>query len=141
MPEQAADPSKPERLSEPLDPQEALSWRGFRLDGMDGEGIGRVDGVYVDAASGKAEWLQVRIGRFGHRALVPARDAVAAVERVWVPYSRDAIRSSPRVKPGREITAGQERELLAHHGITAAGGRAGELDGREEGAASAVPAA
>ena len=69
------------------------------------------------------------MGRFGHYTLIPARDAVEGVGHVWVPYTRDQIRTAPRIEPNAPLTAGTERELLAHYGIAVDAGRAAELDG------------
>lgn len=120
--------------------EELAAWSGHRLDGIGGSGIGKVEGVLVDEGSGEPQWLVARMGRFGHHTVVPARDAVEGVGRVWVPYDRDAIRGAPKVDPGAPLTAAQERDLLAHYGIAAGGGRAEELAGRDPDAVSARPA-
>ena len=79
---------------------EVRSWIGDRLDELAGANVGKIDGVFVDAESGEPEWIVVRMGRFGHHTLIPARDAVAGVKRVWVPYTRDQIRQAPKADPG-----------------------------------------
>jgi len=52
-----------------------------------------VDGAFVDAETGRPEWLVVRLGRFGQHGLIPARDAVGAAGRAWAPYPRDTVRA------------------------------------------------
>ena len=116
------------------------SWTGHRLDEMAGGSVGRVEGAFVDDAGGAPEWLLARMGRFGHYTLVPARDAVEGVGRVWVPYTRDQIRKAPRVSPNEPVTAGTERSLLAHYGIAVDAGRAAQLERLDEDAVSARPA-
>ena len=107
-----------EELQEPptdVDDQPAeLDWKGFRLDEMGGQQVGKIAGTIVDEAS--RPWLLARMGRFGHYCLVPARDAVSANERVWVPYTREHIRRAPRVRPG-DLPEGEDLEvILAHYG-------------------------
>jgi sporulation protein YlmC with PRC-barrel domain len=119
---------------------EALSWVGERLDEIGGETVGKVDGVYVDAQSGRTEWLLVRIGRFGGRAPVPAREAVGGVGRVWVPYREEAIKHAPKVDPRASLTRDRELQLLSHFGIAGQIGRAAELAERDHDATTARPA-
>jgi hypothetical protein len=117
---------------------EARGWLGGRLDDIGGQGVGRIEGVLVDADDGEPEWIVVRAGRFGHRTLVPARHAVGAAGRVWVPYSREAIRRTPRGDGGRGLTRDDEERLLTHYGVGGAG-RAAELAAREPAAVTARP--
>jgi hypothetical protein len=109
------------------DADEAAGWVGHRLDDLGGRQVGKVEAIYVDASSEAPEWLLVRIGRIGSRYLVPARDAVGGIKRVWVPYSRDAIRGAPKAKPGEELSRESEQELLSHYGVGAETGRAAEI--------------
>jgi hypothetical protein len=121
--------------------EEMAAWKGYRLDEMNGSGVGKVEGVYVDEPSGEPVWLLARMGRFGHYCLVPARDAVAGVGRVWVPYARELIRKAPRIEPGTPVERDKERKLLEHYGVgTSAAGRGAELAKRPEDAITARPA-
>src|SRR6185295_19257795 len=91
-----------------VDPRAELdairAWVGHRLDGLAGEPVGRVEGVLVDDATGTSEWLLARMGRFGHYALIPARDAVEGVGHVWVPYTREQILAAPHADPKASLT-------------------------------------
>jgi hypothetical protein len=117
--------------------EEVRAWSGHRLDGLTGEPVGRVEGVLVDESSGAPEWLLARMGRFGHYALVPARDAVEGVGHVWVPYTREQIRAAPHADREAELSVAGERELLEHYGIAVDAGRAAELAERHDDAVSA----
>ena len=116
------------------------SWIGDRLDEIAGANVGKIDGVFVDAESGEPEWIVARMGRFGHHTLIPARDAVAGVKRVWVPYTRDQIRQAPKADPRAALTAAAERALLAHFGIMADAGRGAAIASRDDGDVTAKPA-
>ena len=91
-------------------------WAGYRLDDLGGAAVGRVEGAFADISPGSA-WLLARMGRFGHRTLVPARDAVEGVERIWVPYTRAQIRAAPRIEPGDDLGPEVERGFLEHYGV------------------------
>jgi hypothetical protein len=118
-----------------------LDLKGHKLDEMSGATVGKVESTFVDEQSGRPEWLLARMGRFGHYCLVPARDAVAANGRVWVPYSRDQIRAAPRVSPGQPLDRDAEQAMLDHYGIgSPAGGRGAELAQREHDEDTAHPA-
>jgi len=119
---------------------EARGWAGSQLDDIGGAGAGKVDGVLVDAQSGRPEWLVVRAGRLGQRTLVPARHAVGAAGHVWVPYERETIRGAPRGDGSRGLTRADEERLLAHYGVGAGTGRAADLASREPAAVTATPA-
>jgi hypothetical protein len=114
-------------------------WAGYRLDEISGSNVGKIEGAFVDAETDDPEWLIARMGRFGHYTLIPARDAVAGVKHVWVPYTRDQIRAAPKIDPQADLTAGGERELLAHYGIMADAGRAAQIAERDDADATAKP--
>jgi hypothetical protein len=92
-------------------------WIGFALDDVRGVGVGKIDAIVTgDQDFG---WLLARMGRFGHRTAIPARDAVEGVERVWVPYSREQIRGAPHLEAIETIDPMMERELLEHYKLVA----------------------
>ena len=119
---------------------EALGWAGAKLDELSGGTVGRVEGVLVDAESGDAKWLLVRMGRFGHHTALPFSHAVGGVGRVWAPYDRDMIRRAPRVDAGRPLTRELELGLCAFYGMGEQTGRGAEIAGRDEGSVTAEPA-
>src|SRR5919106_2383810 len=124
-------------MGEGTDPK---GWAGHRLDEIGGASVGKVEGVFVDDQTGRPEWLLVRMGRFGHHTLVPARDAVEGVGRVWVPCTRDQIRHGPKIATGKPLARDAERELLQHYGMAADAGRFAELSERPADALTVRPA-
>ena len=142
-PADADTPAAPADLEAPaeLTAADLAGWAGFKLDEMGGASVGKVEGVYVDDKSGRPEWILARMGRFGAHCLVPARDAVTANGRAWVPYTRDQIRRAPRVQPGKPLERESEQKMLDHYGIgKAATGRSAELAEREAGTKTVHPA-
>ena len=135
--DEAPDPALPDVA----EGEASFQWKGLRLDEMGGVQVGRVEGSFVDDVTGRVEWLMARMGRFGHYCLVPARDAVTANGRAWVPYTRDQIRRAPRVQPGKPLERESEQMMLDHYGIgKAATGRSAELAEREAGTKTVHPA-
>jgi hypothetical protein len=106
---------------------EVGSWVGARLDEISGASMGRIEGAYVSEETGRPEWILVRVGRFGHHTVVPARQAVAGSGHVWVPWSRGTIRGAPRVELGGPLNAEEELQLCRHYGIAEGHGRAADL--------------
>ena len=119
---------------------ERTAWVRLQLDDRAGSQVGRVEGTLIDDATTTVEWLLVRFGRFGQRALVPARDAVAAAGRVWVPFDTEQIRSSPKASAGKSLSKSDELALLAHYGIDGPVGRAADLADRDGSGPTARPA-
>jgi sporulation protein YlmC with PRC-barrel domain len=109
---------------------------GKQLDDLTGRAMGRIEGVLVDPETSAVEWIVVRVARFGGRTLVPARDAVTAVDSAWVPFEAEKIRSAPKQKGN--LTQAAELELLRHFGVGGSAGRAAEIADRAPDAPSAV---
>jgi PRC-barrel domain len=113
---------------------EARGWIGFRVDEIGGSSIARVQDVYVDQESGEPVWLVIKLGRFGKLTALPLRDCAGGTGHLWAAYPRELIRGAPTVEPQTPLTREQELELCAHFGIHDGQARAGEIEGRPEGA-------
>jgi hypothetical protein len=121
---------------------EALGWRGFELDDSGGRPAGRVEGAYVDSATGNPVWLVVATGR-RRRAktiVVPLRECAAMPGRVWIAQDRDAILAAPTVDPARPLLREHETAICAHYGIGEQVGRHAEVIARPESSVTAQPA-
>lgn len=82
---------------------DALSWLGMRIDDAYGARVGDVDDVYLEA-DGTPRWIFTRPGR----VLIPAREAMAAGGRVWVPYEKELIKNAPAVASLDHVTPEHE---------------------------------
>lgn len=116
------------------------AWVGYRVDGIDGHSVARVEGVFVDSDSGEPAWVLVKLGRFGRVVPVSIRECAAAAGRVWVPHDREVIREAPAVDPTRPLTGNQERQVLDYYGIPDGVGRGTELRDRGGDMVTAKPA-
>lgn len=121
---------------------ESSAWLGFALDTADHERVGRVQAIFVDAASGNPAWLIVALGRRGRRKVAVAlRECAAAAGRVWTAQTRSALADAPAVDPTRPLLREHELAICAHYGIGESVGRAAEVAGREAGSVTARPSA
>jgi hypothetical protein len=129
---------------------EALAWTGFELDDVGGRWIGRVQGVYADAATGAPVWLTIAVARGGRRlpfmrrrakaVVVPLRECAAMPGRAWTAQRREAIRAAPAVDPGRPLLREHELTICLHYGIGEQMGRHTEVAGRADASVTAQPA-
>ena len=123
-------------------PLEALlALEGAQVDDLAGSSAGKLDGVFADAESGEPAWLLVKLGLFGKAVPVPAQDCAAAAGLLWIPYSREELRSAPSVDSHKPLTREQELEICAGYGIPSDFGRAAEVSARPPEAVTARPAA
>jgi hypothetical protein len=120
---------------------EAMSWLGADVAELDGDPVGQVQGVFVDADSGKPVWLIARLGRRRRTRVValPIATCAGAPFGVWVAQEGEAIRSAPVVDPTRPLRREHELTICAHFGIGEKVGRAAEVTGREAGGITATP--
>jgi hypothetical protein len=97
---------------------EALQWKGYRVDDIYGGQIGKLDDIVE--IDGEPRWLLVREGRFAGRhrhTLIPFDDATPGEGHVWVPYEREVVRSAPELKPGTRLTKRREETFSRHYQI------------------------
>jgi hypothetical protein len=99
------------------DAEEASGWIGARVDDKDGAPVGRIESLLVDAAAETPTWFVIRRGRFGRRSAIPAPFAAHAGGHVWIPFSREVIRTAPDVDPSEGLSREDERELASHFGV------------------------
>jgi hypothetical protein len=120
---------------------EAMAWVGAELAELGGDGVGEVQGLYVDSENGEPAWLIVRLGRRRRARVVavPFSTCAGAPFGVWVAQEWDALRSAPVVDPTRPLRREHELTICAHFGIGEKVGRAAEVAGREEGGITATP--
>jgi hypothetical protein len=131
MPEAAAMPSL----------AEATRWIGAELTELDGAAVGKVEGLFVDDASGEPAWLIASLGRRrGARVVaVPLGGCAGAAFGVWTAFAGQALASAPVVDPSRPLLREHELTICSHFGIGERVGRAAEVAGRPEGAVTAGP--
>ncbi len=120
--------------------EQALSWDGKQIDGLENRTLGRVAGIHVDAADGEPRWTLIRLGPLAGCTAIPFEHVAEGADRLWAAYDRDWIREAPRFRPTESLTALQELELCAHWGIGETQGRAAEVAEQDANEITAVPA-
>jgi hypothetical protein len=103
----------------------AQDWVGCRLDDVYGAKVGKVKGVFLDRESLQPLWLLVRLGIGTQYAATPVAEASAGGGRVWVPYEREQIRSSPHIVTSRPLSPWHELDLCQHYGLALTRGARG----------------
>ena len=95
-----------------------LAKRGEDLYDSDGEKIGTIEEIYLDAQSGEPEWALVNTGMFGTKSsFVPLQGASQDGDTLKVPYDKAQVKDAPKVDPDGELSQQQESELYAHYGL------------------------
>jgi hypothetical protein len=104
---------------ERLDIDTALGFRGRTVRDRDGDEIGKVGDIYLDAESDLPAYAGVRTGLFGRRESIVPLDGIAEDEEtddLWLPYEADLVRSAPSVDPEAALTEDEEAALADHYG-------------------------
>src|SRR4029453_14086472 len=94
------------------------AWRGRTLLDRDGDRVGSIQEIYLDAQTDEPEWALVHTGLFGMKSsFVPIQDAVQEDDQVRVPFEKQLIKDAPRVDPDGELSELEEADLYPHYGM------------------------
>lgn len=89
---------------------------GATMFGTDEEKIGRIAQVLVDAGDGHPTWAEVHVGTLGrHTTYVPLDEATWENDNIYVPYSKDLVKTAPRPNGDGGLDPKQEQELTQHY--------------------------
>jgi uncharacterized protein (TIGR02271 family) len=87
-----------------------------------GDKVGKVNVVFVDATTGQPEWAAVKTGMFGgHVTLVPLTNAQVGSDEITVAYTKDAIKDAPNHDPDVELSSADEADLMRYYSLSASG--------------------
>ncbi len=93
-------------------------WRGRNAVDSDGGKIGSIDEIYMDAQTGKPEWLAVKTGMFGSKvSFIPIAEASDAGGDVRVPYDKQQVKDAPNAEADGELSQQEEASLYRHYGL------------------------
>ncbi|WP_067498884.1 DUF2382 domain-containing protein [Actinoplanes sp. TFC3] len=85
----------------------------------DGDKIGSVGQVYLDAESGDPEWVTVKTGLFGTKeTFVPLQRASVSGDRITVPVDKATVKDAPRIDTDGALSHADENELYQYYGLT-----------------------
>lgn len=95
---------------------------GATLLGADNDKIGKIAQVLVDATGGHPTWAVVHIGTIGrHPVFVPLREATWEDDDVTVPFTKEQVKSAPRIDSDG-LDPAQERQLELHYAASGTDG-------------------
>ena len=98
--------------------EDTLTWRGQTLRGRDGDKIGSIEEIYLDAETNEPEWALVNTGLFGSKhSFVPLRDATGDSEGVTTPFDKSTVKDAPKMDPDGRLSQDEEAELYRHYGL------------------------
>jgi uncharacterized protein (TIGR02271 family) len=95
-----------------------LQFRGQDLSSRDGEKVGSIEEIYLDAETEQPEWALVNTGLFGTKStFVPLREATEADGTLRVPFDKATIKDAPKIDPDGELSRSEESELYRYYGM------------------------
>jgi hypothetical protein len=95
-----------------------LKRRGDSLCDRDGDKLGTIEEIYLNAQTDEPDWALVTTGLFGTKqTFVPLRDATERDGELTVPVDKATVKDAPKVDPNGQLTKRQEAELYAHYGL------------------------
>src|SRR3954468_3084438 len=101
----------------PTTRDDVLSWRGQAMVDNDGDKIGTIEEIYLDAETDEPEWAVVTTGLFGTKqSFVPIGDASSSGDGVRVPFEKAQVKDAPKVDPDGRLSQQEERDLYRHYG-------------------------
>ncbi len=101
----------------PTTREDVLSWRGQDMVDADGDKIGTIEEIYLDAETDEPEWAVVTTGLFGTKqSFVPIGDASSTGDGVRVPFDKATVKDAPKIDPDGRLSQEEERELYQHYG-------------------------
>jgi len=101
-----------------IDKDRMLRYRGGELCDREGDKIGSIEEIYLDAETGQPEWALVHTGLFGtKRTFVPLRDADEAEGTLRVPFDNATVKDAPKIDADGQLSQREEAELYRHYGM------------------------
>jgi len=95
-----------------------LQFRGEKLYDRDGEKIGSIDEIYLDAETNEPEWALVNTGLFGTKStFVPLRDATERDGNLAVSFEKSTVKDAPGIESNGQLSQREEAELYRHYGL------------------------
>ena len=101
-----------------LDKDRILQYRGENLSDSNGDKIGSIEEIYLDAETDAPEWALVNTGMFGGKStFVPLRDASEADGALRVPFDKAMVKDAPKMDPNGQLSQNEEAELYRYYGM------------------------
>ena len=109
-----------------LEKDRILQFRGEHLCDSNGDKIGTVEEIYLDAETDAAEWALVNTGLFGGKStFVPLRDARETDGTLRVQFDKETVKDAPKLEPNGQLSQREEAELYRYYGMEYSESRSG----------------
>jgi PRC-barrel domain len=96
-----------------------LGWRGKTVRDREGEKLGTLGALYLDADTDLPAYAGVHTGLFRrHESVVPLDDAQEVDGDIRLPYDADTVREAPNVDPDVALDDDEQAKLHEHYGTT-----------------------
>src|SRR4051812_12508885 len=107
--------------------EQLLQFRGQDLYDRDGDKLGGIEEMYLDAETNEPEWALVNTGFFGtKRTFVPLREASERDGSLTVPFEKGTVKNAPSIEPNGQLSQREEQELYSHYGLGYSEPRSGD---------------
>lgn len=111
---------------------------GATVIDLEGNKLGTVNEVFLDATEGTPEWAAVDTGvmGFGGTSFVPLRNADLTGDGLRVPFAKDKVKDAPDIATDHALTIEEETTLFNYYGVdgfSGSGGSGGSGGGSGEG--------
>ena len=94
------------------------SWIGRALIDPDGKRLGTIEELYCNEQTGRAQWVVVRLGRFGRkRSFVPLNEARRTETAIVTPHAKSTIAGAPAAGHEDRLRADEVIALHRHYGL------------------------
>jgi uncharacterized protein (TIGR02271 family) len=104
--------------------------RGGDLFSRDGEKIGTIEEIYLDAETNEPEWALVHTGLFGTKqTFVPLREASETDDALTIPVDKATVKDAPKVEADGQLSQQEESELYRHYDLDYSSGTSADRDG------------
>lgn len=102
-----------------LDVDTILGWRGRTVRDPQGDKVGKLGDLYLDAETDVPAYAGVRTGLFGtHESIVPLKGVTEEEDGdLRVPFAAEIVRSAPKLDPDAVLSPGEEWALEEHYGL------------------------
>jgi len=101
-----------------LEKDRILQHRGQDLSDSNGERIGSIEEIYLDAETNAPEWALVKTGMFGSKStFVPLRDASEQDGALRAGFDKATVKDAPKPAADGQLSQREEGELYRYYGL------------------------
>jgi hypothetical protein len=121
---------------------QVLDWRGRTVVDQSGQKVGILDEIYLNEGTNEPTWAAVKTGPLRlRRRVVPVANAHSDGASVFVPFTKEQVRSAPAIDSEGWVPERDQTAILRHYGVGSEQSRQGTERRREGTPTGAAPEA